>query len=189
VGVATQANGYDLINASCNFGDCALLAKGLAQIGSTKPVLTPPLALFIPPVAWPGGHFPKWDVGIAQSFLFDPTDPQIKLYTKKATQYGLSAQDQSDVFAQLAWSTTLEIVKVMNTIPYSTLSGSKGTSAFVSAMKAFKGPLIMGAPVVGCGTVDPTQPVACANQAQFYRYDPGNGHWLHVSGFIGPAKK
>jgi branched-chain amino acid transport system substrate-binding protein len=189
VGVATQANGYDLVNASCNFGDCALLAKGLSQIGSHKPVLTPPLALFIPPPAWPGGHFPAWDVGIAQSFLFDAKDPQIALFKKKAAQYGLSAQDQSDVFAQLAWSTTLEIVKMLNTIPYAKLSGPQATAAINHAIRSFKGPLIMGAPVVGCGTIDKSQPAACANQAQFYRFDPDGNKWVHTSGFIGPAKK
>ncbi len=188
VGTATQANGYDLINASCNFGDCALLAKGLAAIGSKKPVLTPPLAIFIPPAAYPGGDFPKWDVGIAQSFLFDTKDPQIALFKSKAKQYGVSDADLTDVFGQLAWSTLLEVVKVMNTVPYKTLTGPKGSAAIAAGMRAFRGPLIMGAPVVACGKIDPTQPAACANQAQFYRY-AGSGKWLHISGFIGPAKK
>jgi branched-chain amino acid transport system substrate-binding protein len=184
VGVATQANGYDLISASCNFGDCALIAKGLATIGSTKPVLTQPLALFIPPAAWPGGEFPKWDVGIAQSFLFDPSDPEIKLFTKKAAQYGLSAADQKDAFAQLSWTTLLAVTKIMNAIPYAKLSGATIAAGF----KSFGGPLVMGAPDVGCGKVDPAQPAACANEAQFYRY-LGGGKWQHTSSWIGPAKK
>jgi branched-chain amino acid transport system substrate-binding protein len=189
VGTATQANGYDLINASCNFGDCALLAKGLAAIGSNKPVLTPPLAIFIPPVAYPGGHFPRWDVGIAQSFYFDPSDPQIKLFKKKASQYGVPAANQAEVFGQLAWSTLIEMAKVLNAIPYAKLTGAQGSAAITAGIKAFKGPLIMGAPVVGCGTIDKTQPAACANEAQFYRFNPDGQKWIHTSGFIGPAKK
>jgi len=184
VGTATQANGYDLVVASCNFGDCALLAKGLDQIHSTKPVLTPPLAIFIPFAAYPGGDFPKWDVGVAQSFLFDPNDPEIKLFTKKAAQYGLSAADQKDVFAQLSWTTLLAIVKVMNTIPFDKIT----PAAIAARMKVFKGPLVMAAPNVACGQIDKTQPAACANEAQFYRYQSG-GKWLKTSGWLGPAKK
>jgi branched-chain amino acid transport system substrate-binding protein len=184
VGVATQANGYDVVVASCNFGDCALLAKGLAAIGSKKPVVTPPLAIFIPFPAYPGGDFPHWDVGVAQSFLFDPSDPEIKLFTKKAAQYGLSAADQKDVFAELSWTTMLAITKIMNTIPYAKLNSAAITAGF----RSFRGPLVMGAPDVGCGTVDKTQPAACANEAQFYQYQ-GGGKWKKTSGYIGPAKK
>ena len=188
VGAATQANGYDLINASCNFGDCALLAKGLDAIGSTKPVLTPPLAIFIPFFLYPHGDFPKWDVGIAQSFLFDAKDPQIRLFQTKGAQYGLSEADQKDAFAELAWSSMLVVAKIMNTVPYATLAGPQGSSLVTAGFKAFRGPLVMGSPVVGCGTIDPTQPAACANQSQYYRYQ-GGGKWLHTSGFIGPPKK
>jgi Periplasmic binding protein len=179
VGTATQANGYDLIHAACNFGDCALLAKGLAQIRSTKPVVTPPLAIFIPFAAYPGGDFPKWDVGIAQSFLFDPSDPQIKVFTKKAAQYGLSAADQKDAFAELAWTTFLAIIKIANTVPYNKITSAK----IVAGFKLFRGPLVMAAPNVACGRIDPTQPAACAEQAQFYRYQ-GKGAWKKTSTWL-----
>jgi branched-chain amino acid transport system substrate-binding protein len=184
VGTATQANGYDLIVASCNFGDCALLAKGLDQIHSTKPVLTPPLVTFIPPAAFPGGEYPKWDVGIAQSFLFDQSDPEIVAFTRKGNQYGLSKTDQRDVFAQLSWTTLLAAVKVMNRIPYNKLT----SAAINQGFKTFRGPLVMGAPEVACGKVDPSQPAACANESQFYRYT-GGGKWLKTSGWLGPVKK
>jgi len=184
VGTATQANGYDLIVASCNFGDCALLAKGLDAIHSTKPVLTPPLVTFIPPVAFPGGDYPKWDVGIAQSFLFDQSDPQIIAFTRKSNQYGLSKTDQRDVFAQLSWTTILSAVKIMNQIPLNKLT----STAINNGYKNFRGPLIMAAPDVACGKVDPSQPAACANQAQYYRYT-GGGKWQKTSSWLGPAKK
>ena len=184
VGVATQANGYDLIDAACTFADCALIAKGLAAIGSKKPVLTTPLLFFIPPPAWPGGDLPHWDVGVGQACICDPNDPEIKLFTKKAQQYHLSAADQKDAFAQLSWTTLLAIVKIMDQIPLKQLT----PAAITKGLKAFRGPLVMGAPDVACGTVDPTQPAACANEAQFYQYQ-GGGKWKKTSGYIGPAKK
>ena len=184
VGVATQANGYDLIDAACTFADCALIAKGLAAIGSKKPVLTTPLLFFIPPQAWPGGDLPKWDVGVAQACICDPSDPEIKLFAKKAAQYHLSAGDQKDAFAQLSWTTLLAISKIMNQIPLNKLT----SASITSGLKAFRGPLVMGAPDVACGTVDPDQPAACANEAQFYQYQ-GGGKWKKMSGYIGPAKK
>jgi branched-chain amino acid transport system substrate-binding protein len=183
VGTATQANKYDLVVASCNFGDCALLAKGLAAIGSTKPVLTPPLVTFIPPAAFPGGDFPKWDVGIAQSFLFDQSDPQIIAFTKKATQYGVSSADVRDVFGQLSWTTLLAIAKIMNQIPYNKITSATITAGF----KNFRGPLVMASPHVACGKIDPSQPAACANEAQYYRYT-GGSKWKKTSSWLGPAK-
>lgn len=184
VGTATQANKYDLVVASCNFGDCALLAKGLTAIGSTKPVLTPPLAIFIPFAAYPNGDFPKWDVGVAQSFLFDNADKEVKLFAKTAGKYGLSAADQKDVFAQLTWTSFLAAAKVMNAIPFNKITSASITAGF----KSFKGPLVMASPHVGCGKVDPTQPAACANESQFYRY-LGGGKWKKMSSWLGPAKK
>jgi branched-chain amino acid transport system substrate-binding protein len=186
VGPATEAQKADVIVASCGFVDCPLFAKALSQIGSTKPVVTPPLVTFLPPQAFPGGDYPKWDVGVAQSFTKDPTDPQIKLYLKKATQYGASAADQQSVFAELAWTQMLALTRVLNQIPYARLS-----PVTISAqMKKFTGPLVMAAPTIACGKVDPTQPAACGNQAQFYRYT-GNNVWKKTSGYLGPppAKK
>jgi branched-chain amino acid transport system substrate-binding protein len=184
VGTATQANGYDLVVASCNFSDCALLAKGLAAIGSTKPVLTPPLVTFIPPSQFPGGDYPKWDVGVAQAFIFNPADPEIRAFQVKANQYGLSKADQSDAFAQLSWTTILATVKIMNSIPFNKLT----SAAINNAFQTFTGPLVMASPHVACGKIDPTQPAACADEAQFYRYQ-GGGKWAQTSSWLGPAKK
>jgi branched-chain amino acid transport system substrate-binding protein len=75
---------------------------------------------------------------------------------------------------------------VLNQIPYARLS-----PVTISAqMKKFTGPLVMAAPTIACGKVDPTQPAACGNQAQFYRYT-GNNVWKKTSGYLGPppAKK
>jgi len=184
VGTATQANGYDLIVASCNFSDCALLAKGLQQIGSKKPVLTPPLVTFIPPSQFPGGDYPNWDVGVAQAFILDPSDPEIVAFAKKGNQYGLSKADQKDAFAQLSWTTVLAVAKIMNTIPFAKLT----SAAINNGMKSFKGPLVMASPHVACGKIDPTQPAACANEAQFYHYQ-GGGKWQKTSSWLAPAKK
>ena len=149
VGTATQANGYDLINASCNFGDCALLAKGLAAIGSKKPVLTPPLALFIPPLAYPGGHFPAWDVGIAQACLCDPNDPQVKLYTRQGHAVRRLRAGPDGRFRRARLVDGARGREDAEHDPVQDAVGAEGHAAITAAIKAFKGPLIMGAPVVG----------------------------------------
>lgn len=184
VGPATEAQKYDVIVASCGFTDCGPFAKALAQIGSTKPVVTPPLVTFLPPSSFPGGDYPKWDVGVAQSFTKDLSDPQIKLYLKKSAQYGAKAADQQSAFAELAWTQMLALTRVLNTIPYAKIN----SATIAAAMKKFKGPLVMAAPKISCGGVDPTQPAACGNQAQFYRYT-GNGVWKKTSGYLGPPPK
>jgi branched-chain amino acid transport system substrate-binding protein len=181
VGPATEAQKADIIVASCGFVDCPQFAKALAQIGSTKPVVTPPLITFLPPQAFPGGDYPKWDVGVAQSFTKDPSDAQIKLYLKKAAQYGAAAADVQSVFAELAWTQMLAAVRVLNTIPYNKINAA----TIAAAMKKFKGPLVMGAPTISCGKVELSQPAACGNQAQFYRYQ-GGGKWKKTSSWLGP---
>lgn len=183
VGPATEAEKADVIVASCGFVDCPLFAKALAQIGNSKPVVTPPLVTFLPPQAFPGGDYPKWDVGVAQSFTKAP-DKQIKLYLKKSSQYGATAADQQSVFAELAWTQMLALDRVLNQIPYKKLS----SASIAAQMKKFTGPLTMAAPKIACGKVDPSQPAACGNLAQFFRY-AGNGVWKQTSGYLGPPPK
>ena len=47
------------------------------------------------------------------------------------------------------------------------------TDAIVAEMKAFKGPLILGSPVLQCGKY-PEAPGVCNDFTQFYKYN-GNG--------------
>ncbi|HEY7381624.1 MAG TPA: ABC transporter substrate-binding protein [Gaiella sp.] len=180
LGPATQASSADMIIPALGFTDCVPFARALDQIRYTKPVLSTPLCLFIPRAAYANGDLPLWTYGIAQT-LVNLSSPQSKLYLKKGLQYKTTVANMLNVFAELAWEELLATVKVMNTIPFSKL-----TPATVSAgLKAFKGPLILAAPEIGCGKVSPGEPAVCGNQTQFYNYT-GKGKWKVSSGWLKP---
>jgi branched-chain amino acid transport system substrate-binding protein len=180
LGPATQASSADMIIPALGFTDCVPFARALDQIRYSKPVLSTPLCLFIPRAAYANGDLPLWTYGIAQT-LVNLSSPQSKLYLKKGLQYKTTVANMLNVFAELAWEELLATVKVMNTIPFSKL-----TPATVSAgLKAFKGPLILAAPEIGCGKVSPGEPAVCGNQTQFYNYT-GKGKWKVSSGWLKP---
>lgn len=181
IGVATQAQSADLIVASLGFTDCVPFARALEQIGSTKPVLTPPLCTFFPPAAYASGDLPKWTYGIAQANVHYGPDKEVKYYLKKGLQHGAKVSDMVSVFSQLAWEELLATVKIMNTIQFNKISPATIAAGF----KKFKGPLVMGAPDVACGKVDKAQPAVCGYETQFFKY-LGKGKWQPASGWLKP---
>jgi branched-chain amino acid transport system substrate-binding protein len=181
IGVATQAQSADLIVASLGFTDCVPFARAMEQIRSTKPVITPPLCTFFPPAAYASGDLPKWTYGIAQANVHYGPDKEVKYYLKKGLQHGAKVPDLVSVFSQLAWEELLAAVKVMNTIPFSKITPATVSTGF----KKFTGPLVMGAPSVACGKVDPAQSAVCGNQTKFYDY-LGKGKWKPVSAWLKP---
>jgi len=180
LGPATQASQSDMIIPALGFTECVPFARALDQINYTKPVLSTPLCTFIPRSAYAGGDLPKWTYGIAQTLVNLP-GPQSKLYLKKGLQYGATVNDMLWVFAEGAWEELLATVKIANTIPFAKLS----PATMIAGFKAFRGPLIMGAPDIACGKVLPAEPATCGNQTQFYNY-LGKGKWKAVSGWLKP---
>ncbi len=177
-GVATT----DMIVPMVGFGYCVSLAKALLQIGAKAPVVSNPLCTFIPPVAYPGGDFPKWVIGAAQSNTARTDLPDVAAYAKTAVQYGLAAKDVPNAFAALAWSEIFTLAKIMNTIP----AGKLSSATIGAAIKAYKGPIVMGPPSINCG-FDPAAPAVCNNQTRFDQY-LGNGKWKGVTGWLKPPK-
>ena len=180
LGPATQASSADMIIPALGFTDCVPFARALDQIRYSKPVLSTPLCLFIPRVAYASGDLPLWTYGIAQT-LVNLSGPQSKLYLKKGLQHGTTVANMLNVFAEIAWEELLATVKVMNTIPFSKLS----PATVNAALKAFKGPLVLAAPEIGCGKVSAGEPAICGNQTQFYTYT-GKGKWKVSSGWLKP---
>ena len=60
----------------------------------------------------------------------------------------------------------MTLAKWMNAVGPDNLS----TDSIVAEMKAFKGPLILGSPVLQCGKY-PKAPGVCNDFTQFYKYD------------------
>ena len=183
IGPATQMEQADIAVPSCGFVDCPLMAKAIKQISGTKPAISSPLWTFLPPPAYPGGDLPNWIVGEATANLADPSDPGVAAYFTKTAQYGLSHADALSPFAGVAFGNLLLAVKVMNTIPSAQLT----RDAITAKLHAYTGSVPLGPPTVDCtGTLIPTEPAACSDQAQFYQYG-GKGQWNLLSPWMKPA--
>jgi branched-chain amino acid transport system substrate-binding protein len=133
-------------------------------------------------VAYANGDLPKWTYGIAQTLVNLP-GPQSRLYLKAGLQYGTTVHDMLWVFAEGAWEEILATVKIANQIPFAKIN----RTSLIAGFKAFRGPLILGAPEVACGKVQPGEPAACGNQTQFYNYT-GKGKWKAVSAWLKPPQ-
>jgi branched-chain amino acid transport system substrate-binding protein len=182
LGPLTAAGGQtaDVIVPMTDAAGCVNLAKALKQIGSTKPVVSNPLCLS-PQVAQGLGDLPQWTYGIAQILPSDATQPDAKAYVAAATKNGLKPADTANPYAALGWDEILTTVKLMNQIG----AVDKITpDAMSEQLKAFKGPLIMGAPTVECGKY-PEAPAVCNDQTTFYRY-LGKGKFQQVSNWLRP---
>lgn len=182
LGPVTQASSADMIIPATGFTECVPFARALGQIHYTKPVLATPLCTALPRAAYADGDFPRWTFGIAQTLVNIP-GPQSKLYLKNGLKYGASVPDMLWVFSETTWGELLTTVKIMNKIPFAKLS--PGTIA--TGFKAFRGPLVLGAPKVACGKIDPKQPAVCAGSAQFYNY-VGKGKWKPASTWLEAPK-
>jgi branched-chain amino acid transport system substrate-binding protein len=182
-GPATIASSADLlIPTVTDAGSCVNLAKAFQQINLTKPVLSNPLCLALPPTAYPGGDYPHWTFGLANANLADATNPDVKLYLATSAKYGLKVSDALFAYSGIAWGQILATAKVMNAMSLSDITPANLSKAW----KAFKGALPLGAPNDDCGgTLVPGQPTACANQATFATYE-GKGKWKSTPQWLSP---
>jgi len=183
LGPVTQASSADMIVPALGFTDCVPFARALDQIHYTKPVLSTPLCTFLPPQAYASGDLPQWIYGIAQTNVHYGPDRQAKLFLKEGLKYGATVADMTNVFAEIAWEELLVAAKVMNSIPMNQLDSAN----IAKAIKAFPGPVPLAAPNVACGKVSKSEPAACGNETQFYKYE-GKGIWKPVSGWLTPPK-
>ncbi len=182
IGPVTQMEQADVAAPACGFVDCPLVAKAIKQISGTKPAISTPLWTYLPPPAYPGGDLPHWMVGEAASNLNYTGDPAVVAFRAQSAKYGLPAADTLNVFASFAWTNILVADKVMNEIPYAKLS----PQAVTAKLKAFKGTIPLGPPNIDCsGTVDPSAPAVCNDEAQFFQY-AGHGQWKQTAGWLKP---
>jgi branched-chain amino acid transport system substrate-binding protein len=183
IGPATQMEQADIAVPSCGFVDCPVMAKAIKQIGGSKPAISSPLWTFLPPPSYPGGDLPNWIVGEATANLADPSDAGVAAYFAKTAQYGLKHADALSPFAGVAFGNLLLAVKVMNTIPFAQLT----RDSLTAKLHAYTGAVPLGPPSVDCtGTLVPSAPASCSQQAQFYQYG-GKGQWNLLAPWMKPA--
>jgi branched-chain amino acid transport system substrate-binding protein len=180
IGPATQMEQADIVVPDCGFVDCPEMAKAISEIGGTKPAISVPLWTVLPGVAYPGGDLPKWIAGEATANLAYLADPGVAAYYKAIEAYGLSAANTINAFSGVAFGSLLLAVKLMDTIPFASLT----PAAVSAALKAYVGPIPLGPTTINCsGTLFPADTNACSDYDQFFQYS-GKGQWKLLQSWI-----
>jgi branched-chain amino acid transport system substrate-binding protein len=176
---ATQMEQADIAVPDCGFVDCPLMAKAMSEIGAKKPALSVPLWTALPGVAYPGGDLPQWIAGEATANLASPQDPGVAAYFAAIQKHGLSQANAFNPFSGIAFGNLLLATKIMNEIPFSSLS----PSAIAAKLHAYTGPMPLGPTTIDCtGTLYPADPNSCSDYDQFYEYS-GHGQWKLLEGW------
>ncbi len=176
---ATQMEQAQITVPDCGFVDCPLMAKAMSEIGAKKPALSVPLWTDLPGAAFPGGDLPHWIAGEATANLASPQDPGVAAYNQTIEANGLSAANAINPFSGIAFGSLLLADKIMNEIPFSSLS----PSAITAKLKAYTGPIPLGPTTINCsGTLYPADKNSCSDYDQFYEYE-GQGQWKLLEGW------
>jgi branched-chain amino acid transport system substrate-binding protein len=176
IGPATEMEQADITVPDCGFVDCPLMAKAISEIHGTKPAISVPLWTFLPGPAYPGGDLPKWIVGEATANLVYPADPGVAAYLKAIEANGLSSANAINAFSGIAFGNLLLAVKIMNEIPFASLS----RSAFTAKLKQYVGPIPLGPTQIDCtGKLYPADTNSCSDYDQFFQYS-GKGAWQEL---------
>jgi len=176
IGPATEMEQADITVPDCGFVDCPLMAKAISEIHGTKPAISVPLWTFLPGAAYPGGDLPNWIVGEATANLVYPADPGVAAYLKAIEANGLSAANAINAFSGVAFGSLLLAVKIMNQIPFASLS----RTAVTAALKQYVGPIPLGPTQINCtGKLYPADTNSCSDYDQFFQYS-GKGAWKEL---------
>jgi branched-chain amino acid transport system substrate-binding protein len=166
---AAGAQTADIVIPYSDASGCVNQAKGLKQLGitDTKKIVTAPLCLNPLVQKGLGGDYPHWTYAIASSLFGDKTDPGMPPYMKVTQQYGVKTAP--DPWVIVSFGTMLTTIKAINEAGGSSAS----SSAVLDKLKAFKGPVALGAPELACGKYA-NAPAVCNDRAQFFTYEGGN---------------
>ncbi len=175
---ASGARTADAMFIFINPPDCVNVVKAL-KAGAIKTPVLAGVQCLSPEIAKALGDLPKWTYGLVSTLSSDTSDPGVRAYQEAVGRHGLSAQGASGPLAALGFANVMFAARLLNAE-----GPAAGTAKLVSAIKAYRGPLIMGPPGMHCG-LDLQIPSSCSNQTTFYTYQ-GNGKFQHVSGWLGP---
>ncbi|HEX3087693.1 MAG TPA: ABC transporter substrate-binding protein [Ilumatobacteraceae bacterium] len=180
--ISAGAQDVDLVMPVINTNDCVKFAEATRQLGiPDEKVLASPVCINADVAKGLGGDLPKWLYAVASSLSIDPTDPSVPPYTDILKAQGLESSI-GDPWVLVGFGQMMTLAKWMNAIGPDNLS----SDSIVKEMKAFKGPLILGSPVLQCGKYTDA-PGVCNDFTQFYKYD-GNQKWEQAGDFVGPPE-
>ena len=180
--LAAGAQDVDLVMPVINPNDCVKFAEATRQLGiPDEKVLASPICINADVAAGLGGDLPKWIYAVASSLSIDPTDPSVPPYTDILTAQGME-KSIGEPWTLVGFGQAMTLAKWLNAVGPDSLS----SDSIVSEMKAFKGPLILGSPVLQCGKY-PEAVAVCNDYTQFYKYNGAN-EWEHAGDFVGPPE-
>ena len=165
---AAGAQTADIVIPYSDASGCVNQAKGLKQLGitDTKKIVTAPLCLNPLVQKGLGGDYPHWTYAIASSLFGDKTDPGMPPYMKVTQQYGVKTAP--DPWVIVSYGTMLTTIKAINEA-----GANASSTAVLDKLKAFKGPVALGAPELACGKYA-NAPAVCNDRAQFFTYEGAN---------------
>jgi len=177
---AAGAQTADVVIPQSNAAGCVNVAKTLQQLGVPgSKIVSNPLCLSGEVAAGLGGDLALWVYGIASTLAGDKTDPAAVPYNKAMASLGASSL-AGDAWVIVSWGQILTTVKQMNALGVENITAPKLTTA----LRGFKGPQALGAPSLNCGKYK-TEPAACNDQAQFFKYE-GKGVFTRLTGWLRP---
>ena len=180
--LAAGAQNVDLVMPVINPNDCVKFEQATKQLGiPDEKVLASPICIN-GDVGKALGDLPQWIYAVASSLSIDPTDPSVPPYTDILKAQG---KDSSigDPWVLVGFGQMMTLAKWLNAVGPDKIT----TDAILAQMKAFKGPLILGSPVLQCGKY-PKAPGVCNDFTQFYKYNGSKDGWKLAGGFVGPPE-
>jgi branched-chain amino acid transport system substrate-binding protein len=180
--LAAGAQNVDLVMPVINPNDCVKFEQATQQLGiPDEKVLASPICINAD-VGKALGDLPKWIYAVASSLSIDPTDPSVPPYTDILKAQGLESSI-GDPWVLVGFGQMMTLAKWLNVIGPDKIT----SDTIVAQMKAFKGPLILGSPVLQCGKY-PKAPAVCNDFTQFYKYNGKDAGWKLAGGFVGPPE-
>ena len=179
---AADATKVDLVMPVINPPDCVKFAKAIRDLKiPEEKVLASPVCL-TPTTIEALGDFPKWIYAIASSQTFDTNDPAVPPYQAILKEQG---QDKfiGDPWVNVGFGQMLTLAKWMN----ATGADKLADASITAQMKAFKGPLVLGSPVLQCGKY-PKAPGVCNDYTQFYKWEGAGNPMKKVGDWVPPPQ-
>lgn len=179
---AAGAQSADMVTPMVNTpSNCLAAVKALTTLG-----IDPNKIVWFTLCAQPallkgfGGDFPKYISGISQSGDALADTPTGKVFVKTFTDMGKDPKLAQDPWYSGIFGQIMTIAQFMNSVGYDKLT----PEAIIAKAKAFKGPQLLGGPVIQCGKY-PDAPASCGDGNYFFKYE-GDGKWSRVTGWLQP---
>jgi branched-chain amino acid transport system substrate-binding protein len=173
---AAGAQSADFIMPALGVPDqCLAFEKAITQLGIPDKKVAGFFQCAVPQVKaqYPGGDYPKWYYGVAAAGDQFTNNASAAAFKKVLAEFGQSKL-VNDPWAPTEFSSILTIAKFMNQIGYNKLS----PSTIAAKARVFKGPIVLGPPILNCGKY-PDAPGVCADGASFFTYK-GDGVFARV---------